>query len=497
MNYTLDRFMPKAQDSETRVPDGELSSGLKNAVGLSTWAGGLTRILDKLDKKKEVGEQAKKSIVMLLETANSIGEEVESPDLMGKLLTKMLKFIGKKIFKAIVRPILQFAARMAMNIMRIAARTLLRFVILPVIELVSTALLTVLASPVGWVALGGAALLGGGYYLWKKWRTPVTVEVGDTQATGAVVGDIAAPEVTAPEVPRTRFERLTEAVRQSAPVQAIESAVERPRVFVARRGARFQGFGEDVDGYIRETAARYPILPEDVLRGFIKMEAGWTGAMSPTGAIGTGQFTGGIWNRLISRFGGASIGMTPITGFYAEERDARGRPIRPHIKPNPNGNFRTPEDPRFNKRVNTLATGLLASLNAETLRRNGLPITGANLYMMHNIGDGIIPVMKGQAASASTLTAMRQNGMTGSVRTPEDFLAMQKARYETAYSEANTTTSVVGNDARMADGVVVDKPRSNAPSAIATQGRRGSTSAPVSGTQTDLIRGPNNAIVRM
>ncbi|MFX8929908.1 hypothetical protein ABTN05_19235, partial [Acinetobacter baumannii] len=48
-------------------------------------------------------------------------------------------------------------------------------------------------------------------------------------------------------------------------------------------------FGKDVDRYIHEAATKYG-LDEKVLRGFVKMEDGWTGKMSPTGAIGTGQF---------------------------------------------------------------------------------------------------------------------------------------------------------------------------------------------------------------
>ncbi|MFH4376896.1 hypothetical protein WAJ76_19460, partial [Acinetobacter baumannii] len=42
-------------------------------------------------------------------------------------------------------------------------------------------------------------------------------------------------------------------------------------------------FGKDVDRYIHEAATKYG-LDEKVLRGFVKMEDGWTGKMSPTGA---------------------------------------------------------------------------------------------------------------------------------------------------------------------------------------------------------------------
>lgn len=102
-----------------------------------------------------------------------------------------------------------------------------------------------------------------------------------------------------------------------------------------RLSGKFRGFGVDIDNYIREAAAKYGI-DEKVLRGFIKMEAGWTGKMSPTGAIGTGQFTKGTWNELARMTDGKEIGMTPITGE----------------------NFRKENDPRYNKQINTFATAL-------------------------------------------------------------------------------------------------------------------------------------------
>lgn len=492
MKYTLDRFKEKPRSPEPQ--DGEVSDAVTGVTQLSTWAGRLERIIDKLDKKKQVGDQAKKSMAALMLRARSVEEE--NVDVMGNLLGRMLKFVGKKVFTAIVRPILQFASRIAMSVVRIAARVALRFIVWPVIELVGAALMAALASPVGWAVLGGAALLGGGYLLLKN-RTPEVIEVEDSGPSGAVVeGSVpeVAPEV-AKEVPRTRFEKALDTVRQSAPIQAIEKVVERPKVFKAKKGAKFQGFGDDVDGYIREAAGLYPILKEDVLRGFVKMEGGWKGAMSPTGAIGTGQFIVSTWNSLISK-GGAQIGMTPITGVYGEERDASGKKLKPSIKPNPKGNFRTPEDPRFNKRVNTLATGLLAAANAKMLEKAGLPITGANLYMMHNIGPGIINVMKGKPASDATLLAMRQNGMGGQINTAEKFLDYQKGRFEDAYEEANTSTQMVADTPKMKKGVTVDRPT---PSSVSEKAQDAKTAAasPTSGQDKDLIRGPNNTIVRM
>jgi hypothetical protein len=495
MKYTLDRF--KRSKSKDKVPD-DAAEGVVAATQLSTWSGRLGRLLDKLSKKKDAQDEAKASIVHLMGMAVKTAEEDEDSGIMSKLLSRVLKFIGKRVFKAIVQPILRFAARMAMNIVRIAARTLLRFVILPAIELVATALTALVATPIGLGILAVAALGAGGYMAWKKWgggAAPEIVEVEETAPTGAVVDGQAAPEVApTPEPPKTRFEQAVETVRQSAPVQAIERVVERPKVFVPKKGSKFQGFGDEMDSYIHETAVKYPILPEPELRGFIKMEAGWTGNMSPTGAIGTGQFTAGTWNSLISK-GGAQLGMTRITGIYGEEKDEKGRPIKPHIKPNPNGNFRTEQDPRFNRRINTLATGLLASGNAEMLRRAGIPITGANLYMMHNIGPGIIDVMKGRSASASTIDAMRKNGMTGAINTPEKFLQFQKGRYETAYQEANTTTEPIQDVPQMAQGKTLEQ--QPAKTTAAKTSNKPVVAATPSKPQTDLVRGPNNSLVRL
>lgn len=177
----------------------------------------------------------------------------------------------------------------------------------------------------------------------------------------------------------------------------------------------FNGFGEDVDNHIAEASQKYGI-DEKVLRGFVKMEGGWKGAMSPTGAIGTGQFIQSTWDGLAKTQEGQEIGMTKI------------------------GNrFRTENDPRFDKRTNTLATGLLAKQNARMLEKAGIEPSGENLYMMHNIGPGVIDVLRGKQASSSTITAMKQNGMKDGM-TPQDFVEFQKKRYQSHYEQANAIT---------------------------------------------------------
>lgn len=189
----------------------------------------------------------------------------------------------------------------------------------------------------------------------------------------------------------------------------------------------FKGFGSDVDAHIKEASQRYGI-DEKVLRGFVKMEGGWTGAMSNTGAIGTGQFTEssggdpnrrqGTWNTLAKSKEGQSIGMTLVT----------------------RGNFRNQDDPRRNKRINTLATALLAKQNAEVLKRAGVPVTGANLYMAHNIGPrAVIDVSKGRTVGKASIKAMNDNGKRPD-ETAEQFFKRQSGRYQKHYNEANNTS---------------------------------------------------------
>ncbi len=183
---------------------------------------------------------------------------------------------------------------------------------------------------------------------------------------------------------------------------------------VSNSGQYSFSFGKDVDKYIKEASVKYGI-DEKILRGFVKMEAGWTGKMSPTGAIGTGQFVQGTWNGLAKTDDGKEIGMTKIT----------------------KSNFRKSNDPRHNKRINTLATGLLAKQNADILKKYGLSATGENLYLAHNIGAvTFAKALTGKGANADGLLAMRQNGMKKN-ETPKQFVERQKAIYQKHYKTAN------------------------------------------------------------
>lgn len=195
-------------------------------------------------------------------------------------------------------------------------------------------------------------------------------------------------------------------------------------------------FGVDVDKYIKEASVKYGI-DEKVLRGFVKMEAGWTGKMSPTGAIGTGQFIKSTWDSLANTEDGKSIGMTKI-----------GK------------RFRTAQDPRYNKHINTLATGLLAKQNADVLKKYGIPITGENLYLAHNIGAETFARALSGKANAAGLKAMRQNGMKKN-ESPKQFVDRQRAIFMKHYNAANAEN--INSPSLSKEGIKNTAPPTNNP----------------------------------
>lgn len=179
----------------------------------------------------------------------------------------------------------------------------------------------------------------------------------------------------------------------------------------------FNGFGSEIDSYIRIAAQRYQIS-EPMLRGLIKMEDGWYGNISPTGATGVGQFTVGTWNWLSETDRGKQLGMRLIT--------AKNR-----------GSY---TDPRRDKYTNTLATALLARWHIEQFQPRNIPVTDENLYMAHNIGlDGLHRAIMGKATREDILN-MRRNGMK-SWMTVSDFLSYQKGRFVAHKKEANFMTA--------------------------------------------------------
>ncbi|WP_419851721.1 lytic murein transglycosylase [Actinobacillus pleuropneumoniae] len=190
---------------------------------------------------------------------------------------------------------------------------------------------------------------------------------------------------------------------------SIGSAIAKTKVFY--------GFGSEIDRYIQESAQRYQIS-EVMLRGLIKMEDGWYSKISPTGATGVGQFTVGTWNWLAATERGRAIGMQFVT--------SRNRGTR--------------FDPRHNKRINTLATGLYARWHVEQFAERGIKVNDENLYMAHNIGlDGLHRAILG-ISTRDDIKNMRRNGMK-TWMSVKDFLAYQKGRYVQHKNEANFISS--------------------------------------------------------
>lgn len=190
-------------------------------------------------------------------------------------------------------------------------------------------------------------------------------------------------------------------------------------LMVAFNVTAFRGFGVEIDFYIDEASTRYHVS-KTMLRGIVKIENGWHNNVSPTGATGVGQFTTGTWNWLADTTEGKNLGMRKVT---PQNRGTRF-------------------DPRRNKRVNTLATGLLAQWHIGQFNQRGIAITDANLYMAHNIGlDGFHRALLGRVTKED-IKNMRLNGMKRwmSVR---DFIVYQKKRYHTHKLLANQRSSDV------------------------------------------------------
>lgn len=441
MTYTMSRFAAPAASEKSVV------ESIQDAAKAVVMSGSIARMVQRKREQQRSAATATRALELLRSRIKPEEEEEQRITPLRRFLFKALTFAGRKLFQYVLRPTLQFAARMAMSVVRAVLTGIARFVITP---LISAIVGFAVANPIT-AAVGAALLLGGGaYWIWDRFfakETPAPAlpdQDVDTRAEaedGSIYDPVfyrAPGAVGTPSIEQIETQPSSLPAFIAEPVQYVKEQYKRVT------GKKFTGFGADVDTYIKEAVQLYPILKEDELRGFIKMEAGWTGAMSPTGAIGTGQFILSTWNGLAAKPEGKAIGMVPIPTYKG------GAPI----PANKGGTFRTANDPRFNKRVNTLATALLASENAAMLKKNKLPITGANLYMMHNIGPGIIPVMLGKPASEATLKAMRQNGMLKG-QTAVQFLEYQKGRFATAYSQANDSTVTSGVNPRMTNGTAV------------------------------------------
>lgn len=307
--------------------------------------------------------------------------------------------------------------------------------------LIKSLRLAFLASPIGIVLALAAAIAAlwddyqtwknGGESLidWSKWESGIETAIARIKELAELIKNLKDKTVEfvtkAIDDPAGTAKETAEVATQAAKTgAAVVANVAKSTVSTIKKSVSNSygfSFGKDVDRYIHEAATKYG-LDEKVLRGFVKMEDGWTGKMSPTGAIGTGQFIQSTWDNLAKTAEGKEIGMTKI-----------GK------------RFRTKNDPRYDKHINTLATGLLAKQNADILTKNGLAVTGENLYLLHNIGPGIIPALKGSnKVSAKTLEAIRVNTPIKG-QTPVQFVQYQKGRFKKHYNSANIGEKVINN----------------------------------------------------
>lgn len=402
--------------------------------------------------------------------------EERGPSAANKVIKSALKiarFLGRTIIRYVVKPIFRFVTRVAMNLARFVCRSVVTYLVEPMLAAIAS---FVVANPV--TAAAGIALLaaGGAYFIYDKLMKRKDVPESAVPTPNTVDSDFAAEAAQQRPTAAAIFPSTVPSTMVPTYVPPVPTVAGAQGFITPSRAAqptgKFKGFGAQVDSAIKETASIFGI-PEDVLRGFIKMEGGWAGQMSPTGAIGPGQFIMSTWNELIDEYDGAGLGMTRVT----------------------RSNFRTNQDPRWNTRINILATGLLASINAKKLKDNGLPASGENLYMMHNIGPGIIPVMKGKAASPETLRAMQLNGMMY-LQTPQQFLAMQQAKFRKHYEIANTGTAVKENMIDASGGKAIDKKVAIASTAIQTTSPTGNPTN-TSSSVPEIVRLKNNSLMEI
>lgn len=187
-----------------------------------------------------------------------------------------------------------------------------------------------------WAKPSQLSSLKGGEKVWMVANTPVTWEVSSEISLDVISETEWGYQFVMPVTSLIIFKAISKC--DSEHTKSITCAVD---------NLVFKGFGEVVDGYIRE-AAKLVGVDEKYLRGVLKMEAGWTGKDSPTKAVGAGQMTRGTWSGIIKNLGGASFGMTAID----------------------DGNFMTFNDPRRDLRINIIATALLTKDNTRILKNN-------------------------------------------------------------------------------------------------------------------------------
>ena len=346
------------------------------------------------------------------------GEEEDS--LMGKILKGILS-LGTLIPSAVVRLGLSIGNWISKLLTKIPGLPQLIAAIRGIFTGgASRAASTAAATAADRVRRATGAITGGG-------GTTARVATGTalTAASGAAIAKEYNDSTSPSRLPVTSSSPSASPISVPQSPSTVQPAPPRPaatppvRSASGRKGS-FQGFGDDVDGYIKEASEKYG-MDEGVLRGFVKMENGWTGKASPTGALGTGQFTRSTWNSLAQTPEGRELGMGNVTAEMLEAAKA-GRPMA--------------NDPRADKRMNTLATALLAKQNSrQFLGKDVSQASGEELYMLHNIGPKYTQeAMRGQL-SAKGRQALDVNGGRG--MTGEQFMKFQQGRFNEQYAIAN------------------------------------------------------------
>lgn len=193
---------------------------------------------------------------------------------------------------------------------------------------------------------------------------------------------------------------------------------------VGRGGAGAFKFGGGYDEAIAEAAQKYGIR-EDVLRGMIKQEAGWTGKVSPTGYYGAGQFRKAAWDDVVNSPEGRAAGIPALTKAQdLETAKYRGKKLPSDV---------AKRDPRTDARNSVMATAILAKINARRLGKNVGEMSGEEIYLAHNMGAG--GLKKLQAGTASQRDIMANTG--GKAMSSREFLEWQSRNFNRNASAAN------------------------------------------------------------
>ncbi len=193
MTYSMARFSPaSSQPVETDLI--KIIQATTESIILDT---SLAKLISRRREKKAADDRAKRSVKLVMELIGPDSEteatSVTKSNMFEKVITRFLKFVGKQVFKRIIRPVFEFAARAAMNIVRFAIRSLVRYAIVPAIEAIVA---LAVANPITAGVVAALAVAGGGYWIWKKFFSEeAKVQQGELPAEEArTAGSITPSE---------------------------------------------------------------------------------------------------------------------------------------------------------------------------------------------------------------------------------------------------------------------------------------------------------------